>query len=232
MKQDLRTRRTYNPPRPEQLPIPLLATRLLRDDQRGWTTGYPAWGLQYYACLCSLKWDRPNVLVETGTNTGCSAALLAQTLIETGLDGHLHTFELDETLADKAQALFEEAGVAERITLWRGDSLKTLPEMLASNPQVDFAFVDSAHATAHCLAETQLLFDAVIKGEGKFYFDNTACGPVDVAIHELKQRYGAGGWVEFLNCSGVPNGQVIWQPWQKPFPTEYYDSKHEPTQHT
>lgn len=226
---NLRENRTYSPPHPGQVPVPGLAGKLIHGEHRGWTTCYPAWCLQYYACLCSLKWSNYNVIVETGTNTGCGAALLAQTLQETKIKGHVHTFEIRDELADRAQDLFQELGLARHITIWRGNSLEQLPRLLAEHPRVDFAFIDSSHDKQHCIDEVLLLYDAVVAAEGKFYLDNTACGPVAEAIAFLKQAKGDRGWVEFLNCSTTPNGQVIWQPWYSPEAAPYFDPKKDET---
>lgn len=220
---DLRTDRAYLPPNPRMLPLPALY-RKMQDKSHHWSTCYPAWNLQYYSFLATLKHHRPNVLVETGTNHGCSAALLAQTLVETGLRGHLHTFELDPVRAATAQKLFDSLGLSKRITVHIGDSMVELPKVITPDVPVDFAFIDANHATHACISEVELILSNVILGEGKFYFDNTWCGPVDVALCNLKKKYGTAGWVDFPNCSRQPNGQAIWQPWQRTEPIEWFDS--------
>lgn len=218
---NIKTDRAYLPPRAELIPIPALYSKM-KDHSHQWSTCYPAWNLQYYVCLASLKTDRANVIVETGTNHGCSAALLAQTLVETKLPGHVHTFEIDPERANKAQKLFNELNLSKRITLHLGDSIQMLPKVITSDVLVDFAFIDANHATEACLAETELVLPNVIAGKGKLYFDNTWCGPVDVALCELKRKYGTAGWVDFPNCSRNPNGQAVWQPWQRLEPIAWH----------
>ena len=222
---NLRQDHAYLPPDPKQLPLPALYQKM-RDKSHHWSTCYPAWNLQYYSCLASLKRDRANILVETGTNHGCSAALLAQTLRETKLKGHLFTFELDPKRAATAQRSFQQLTLTHLITVVVGDSRKLVPETIGDRP-VDFAFIDADHRKEACIAETEMLIDNVIKGQGKFYFDNTGCGPVDEALCALKAKYGTSGWVDFPNVSRQPPGQAIWQPWQRTEPIPWYDSDKE-----
>lgn len=224
---NLRTDRAYLPPRAEMLPLPQLY-RKQKDRSHHWSPCYPAWGLEYYACLSSLKHERPNVIIETGTNHGCSAALLAQTLRETGLPGHVYTFELDPKRAQTAAQLFDELGLGAYITLTVGDSLENLKKVILPDMEVDFAFLDADHAKDVCIAETEQLLENVIAGKGKFFYDNTECGPVDEALCFLKNKYGTSGWVDFPNVSRFPPGQVIWQPWQRTEPVPWYDSNKQP----
>jgi hypothetical protein len=221
---DLRQDFAYLPIHRKRIPVPHLYDKMA-DKSHQWSTCYPAWNLQYYACLGTLKRHRPNLIVETGTNHGCSAALLAQTLVETELDGHVFTFELDPERAANAQKMFDKVGVADRITIVLGDCSEKLIEVIGDKP-VDFAFIDADHRTQACILETEILIDNVIAGEGKFYFDNTGCGPVDAALCLLKKQYGTSGWVDFPNVSRHPPGQAIWQPWQRLEPVEWHDSKH------
>lgn len=218
------TDRAYLPPRPEQLPLPALYNKQ-RDGSHHWSTCYPAWNLQYYVCLASLKHDRPNVLVETGTNLGCSAALMAQTMVETKLPGHLYTFEINARRAAVAQQLFERLGLADRITVFVGNSAELLPKHITPETPVDFAFIDADHSPRACVTETKLLLNNVILGEGRFFYDNTACGPVDEALCLLKKEYGTSGWVDLPNVSRFPPGQAIWQPWQRTEPVAWYDRR-------
>lgn len=221
---DLRQDFAYLPPNRKQLPLPPLYEKM-QDKSHHWSTLYPAWNLQYYTCLATLKRHRPNLLVETGTNHGCSAALLAQTLRETNLKGELITFELDPVRAETARKLFVQLKLDDLITVVVGDCREKLVEVIGDRP-VDFAFIDADHRTESCVAETEILLDNVIAGEGKFYFDNTGCGPVDAALCLLKKQYGTAGWVDFPNVSRQPPGQAIWQPWQRLEPIEWHDSKH------
>jgi len=202
---DLRQDFAYLPQSREQIPLPHLYDKM-KDNSHQWSTCYPAWNLQYFTCLASLKRHRPDLIVETGTNHGCSAALLAQTLRETELEGHVLTFELDPVRAETAQALFVKLGLADLITIVIGDCREKLVDVVRDRP-VDFAFIDADHRTESCVAETEILLDNVIAGEGKFYFDNTGCGPVDVALCILKGRHGTSGWVDFPNVSRHPPGK-------------------------
>ena len=226
---DLRTDRSYLPRRSTLLPLPQLYEKL-KDKSHHWSTCYPAWNLQYYTCLASLDYNGFNTIIETGTNHGCSTALLAHTLIESGLSGHVFTFEKDPVRAGTAYKLFCELGVTQRITIISGDSKEKLAEFFDPlsrycDTPVRFAFLDADHSTASVLAETEILLPHVIAGNGKIYYDNTSCGPVNEAICRLMTKYGTAGWVEFMNCSRHPNGQAIWQPVHSLKPREWYDSK-------
>ena len=218
----MRSYRDRLPPRPSSLPLPQLYTAQKHRSDQIWSPCYPAWNLMYYTCLTSLKPDRPNLLVETGAGHGCSTALLAQTLRETGLDGHVHSFEINEKQHTITQFAVAKMGLADYVTVHLGRSTERIPEVIADQP-VDFAFIDSLHTTENCLAEVDCLYSNVLAAEGKFLFDNAGCGPVDVAICRLKEKYGVGGFADFPNAAAEPSGQVLWQPYQRTKPHPYID---------
>jgi caffeoyl-CoA O-methyltransferase len=80
--------------------------------------------------------------IEVGTLAGYSGVWIARGLDNTGT---LITLELEDTHADFAQNEFETAGVADRISLRRGNALDTLEQLaaeLAPN-SVDVVFLDA-----------------------------------------------------------------------------------------
>lgn len=83
------------------------------------------------------KMIRPRRILEVGTYTGYSAICLAQGLTD---DGHLHTIDINEELADMCSRYWEEAGLTGKITqhIGRGDVI--IP---ALNETFDLVFIDA-----------------------------------------------------------------------------------------
>jgi predicted O-methyltransferase YrrM len=210
MNNPLKIDRAYPAPSPHRLPHPHL-DHMMKRGRHEWSILYPAWNLLFYSCLGVLKRDKENLIVETGTNRGCSAVVLAQTLVETGLPGKVITFELDEGRIASAKKLFTTCNVAHLVEVVQGDTRQTLPERLGESA-VDFAFVDSGHHKPLVMAEVEILYPLVKKAEGTFYFDNTMLGGVKAALDELRSQERGRNIVEFLNVSRNPPGNAIWQP--------------------
>ena len=76
-------------------------------------------------------------VIEVGTLFGYSATWMARAL---PADGHLDTLELEDAHADAAEALFERAGVSDRISVHRGPALETLQSL---DGPWDLAFIDA-----------------------------------------------------------------------------------------
>jgi len=76
-------------------------------------------------------------ILELGTATGYSAIYLARACDE--LNGRVLTLENDASMADRARANFEKAGLAHRIQIRLGDAMEEIANM--SNP-FDFIFMD------------------------------------------------------------------------------------------
>lgn len=81
---------------------------------------------------------RPMRILEVGTAVGYSALLMAQVMPE---NAHITTIEKFKPRIPKALAHFEEAGMAERITLLEGDAQEILEELEGT---YDFIFMDAA----------------------------------------------------------------------------------------
>ena len=138
----------------------------------GATIGYPGWGLIYQLLLSHLDRSREEIIIETGTNWGCTTIVLAQTLIDSGCQGRVHTFELDPDNAARANANLQAAGVADRVELHLGDSRQTLPNALEGLSAIRIAFLDASHLYNDVKQE----FDTVLpklSDDALVIFDNT-----------------------------------------------------------
>jgi caffeoyl-CoA O-methyltransferase len=80
---------------------------------------------------------RPRRVLEIGTFTGYSALCLAKGLTE---DGQLHTIEIREEEAARAQEFFSESSDNSRIILHRGSALDIIP---ALDEIWDLVFIDA-----------------------------------------------------------------------------------------
>ena len=80
---------------------------------------------------------RPRRILEIGTFTGYSALALAKGLTD---DGILHTIELREADAKKAQEFFNQSESGEKIILHTGSALSIIPEL---NETWDLVFIDA-----------------------------------------------------------------------------------------
>ncbi|MGH7897887.1 MAG: O-methyltransferase [Candidatus Binatia bacterium] len=178
----------------------------------GFTIGYPAWNLLYYAALCALpRANREAVVVETGTNRGFSTIVLAQALADAGVAGSVDTVDIDAAVVAIARDNVAQAGLSHRVRFHVGDSIAFLHRLASERPGVDFAFLDGSHEYGHVRAEFAILFPAVVAARGIVYFDNTAAGGVARALHFVRRAY-PGNLVEFPNCSWYPPGNAVWQP--------------------
>jgi predicted O-methyltransferase YrrM len=80
---------------------------------------------------------RPRRVLEIGTFTGYSALCLAQGLAEQGV---LHTIELNDEDANRAQSYFNRSILADKIILHRGNALNIIPEL---DETWDLVFIDA-----------------------------------------------------------------------------------------
>ena len=80
---------------------------------------------------------RPRRILEIGTFVGYSALCLAKGLTD---DGQLHTLELREEDARRAQSYFDRSFFKGKIILHIGDALKTIDEL---NETWDLVFIDA-----------------------------------------------------------------------------------------
>lgn len=182
----------------------------------GQSVGYPGWSFLYYGVLCSLSRDHENVIVETGTNVGCSTIVLAQALIDSGLPGTVDTVELERANYEKAIENIQAAGVAGRVKLHCEDSKVFLEQFIPTIESIRFAFLDGSHLLADVLSEFALIYPK-LENESIVFFDNTfRLNPEDPeqrvngALRIIMERYG-GNLVNFENTSWFTPGQAVWQ---------------------
>jgi predicted O-methyltransferase YrrM len=182
----------------------------------GLTIGYPGWNFLYYCVLCSLSREMPNVIIETGTNIGCSTIVLAQALLDSGLPGHVDSVELDQRNHEQAKINTMAAGVASVVTLHLGDSKNFLQEFVKKQPSIRFVFLDGSHAQSDVVREFEIIHP-FLRDESIVFFDNTfRLDPgdpdqkVNGALKEITRRFG-GNLVNFENTSWYPPGQAVWQ---------------------
>lgn|SRR5215831_1136814 len=188
-------------------------------ERTGWTVGYPGWGLLYYVLLSHLSWDRANTIIETGTNWGASTIVLAQALVDAGVEGHVHTFELRPEFAMIARDNLDKAGLGKHVTIHVGNSLERLPRVLEDLRAVRVAFLDGSHEHDDVMMEFETILTK-LEPNGFVMFDNTypltdpskgEPARVAAALETIKARHG-GNIVNFESVSWYTPGMAIWQP--------------------
>lgn len=182
----------------------------------GRSLGHPGWGLVYHLAITMLDPASPNLVLETGTNLGSTAIILAQAIRDSGRPGIVRTVEIDPAIAAQASMRFELAGVAPFVELFQGDSLIMIPQMLAGSAVLRIAFLDGNHFHDHVVREFELILPHLAEG-GVVLFDNTysiAEGREDPrvngALRTIVHRHG-GALVNLPFCSWYTPGIAIWQ---------------------
>ena len=205
------------------LPNPQLAvlehgvTTIEQARQRsGATIGYPGWGLIYHLMLSHLDRSRTEIIIETGTNWGCTTIVLAQALVDAGCAGHVVTFEIDKGNADKARHNLAAAGLAERVELHVGDSRELLPKVLEKEHGIRAAFLDASHLYADVMREFQTVLPS-IADDALVLFDNTyriaeegEDQRVNGALKAIQAQYG-GNLINLEFVSWYTPGLALWQ---------------------
>ncbi len=182
----------------------------------GLTIGYPGWGLIYHLALCSLDPNRYSVVIETGTNRGCSSIVLAQALADRGQGGVLHTIDIDASVAEIAGRNLQAAGLEAFVSQHVGSSLDVLPQVLAQVERVDLAFLDGSHTMHDALTEFDLVLPKLAEG-ALVIFDNTyqiADEGEDQRVYGALQeilRRGEGHLINLPYVSWYTPGVAIWQ---------------------
>ncbi|HEY6627978.1 MAG TPA: class I SAM-dependent methyltransferase [Acidimicrobiia bacterium] len=186
----------------------------------GRSLGHPGWGWVYHTILMLLDADRPNVMVETGTNVGSTAILIGQAILDSGREGVLHTIELDPQIHEEAKRRFDLAGVSSVIKAYCGDALQVLPEVVAGIDEIAVAFLDGNHFHDHVVEEFSVVVDRM-RPDGAVIFDNTGLigegkedPRVNGALRTIVSKHG-GSLVNLPFCSWYTPGIAIWQ--RQPF---------------
>lgn len=90
---------------------------------------------RFLSMISQLK--KPQFILEIGTYTGYSALCLAEGL---AADGKLLTIDVNEELAEKIQAYFQESKFAHQLELRIGDAMELIPHL---NGPFDLVFIDA-----------------------------------------------------------------------------------------
>lgn len=182
----------------------------------GYTIGYPGWGVIYHVLLAHLDRNREEIIVETGTNQGCTTIILAQALVDAGCAGRVLTFELDEANLAKAKANIEAAGLSDRVQFVQGDSRATLPKALSGVGEVRFAFLDASHLHDDVMAEFQTVLPK-LSPDALVLFDNTYAiaephedQRVNGALKTVVAEFG-GNLINLEFASWYTPGLALWQ---------------------
>lgn len=182
----------------------------------GATIGYPGWGLLYYLLLSHLDRERTEIIVETGTNWGCTTIVLAQALVDAGSAGHVVTFEIDKANAEKARRNLAAAGLAERVELHVGDSRELLPKVLEKERGIRAAFLDASHLYDDVMREFQtvlpkLAHDALVLFDNTYHIANEGEDQrVNGALKAIQARHG-GNLINHEFVSWYTPGLAVWQ---------------------
>jgi predicted O-methyltransferase YrrM len=182
----------------------------------GFSIGYPGWNLLYYLSLCQLNPFDDNVIVETGTNRGCSTIALAQALIDSGRKGTIHSIEIDAENHRIAKDNLARAGVSSRVNLYLGDSKTVLRDLLPTLGPITMAFLDGSHLHDDVLFEFATVEQHLCKN-GIVFFDNTypIADPGDDprvygALKSIRDQFG-GNFIALDFVSWYTPGIALWQ---------------------
>ena len=186
----------------------------------GRSIGYPAWGLLYYALLCRLDPHGFSVVIETGSNLGCSAIVIGQAIRDSKGDGILHTVEIDENNFAQATENIRRADLEAHVRLHLGDSLDVLPGILRQHESISLAFLDGDHRFRQVVDEFELILPK-LTDDSLVILDNTyriadadEDQRVNGALRHILRTHG-GNLVNFPFCSWYSPGMAIWQ--KQPF---------------
>lgn len=182
----------------------------------GFTLGHPGWGLLYHILLSHLDRSRREILIETGTNQGCTSIVLAQALLDSHTEGEVLTFELDPANLAKAKKNVELAGVADRVRFIEGDTNETLAPAISELSDLRFAFLDASHNYNDVISEFSTIAPR-LTDDALVIFDNTYCiaSPeedqrVNGALKEITRIHG-GNLINLEFVSWFTSGLAIWQ---------------------
>ncbi|MEL6725965.1 MAG: class I SAM-dependent methyltransferase [Pseudomonadota bacterium] len=185
-------------------------------ERTGATIGYPGWGLIYHILLSHLKRGRTEIIIETGTNQGCTTIVLAQALIDAGVDGHVMTFELEAENVEKAQQNFEAAGVSTRVETYLGDVHERFAPAIQDLKDVRFALLDASHLFSDVMFEFETLLPH-LASDALVVFDNTyriaeahEDQRVNGALKHIQKQHG-GNVINVENVSWFTPGLALWQ---------------------
>ena len=112
---------------------------------------------------------RARSVLDIGMFTGYSALAMAEAL---PMDGHLVACEVDQYVANFAQALFQQSSHGEKIRVEVGPALETLDKLAAAQVSFDFVFID-ADKKEYVQYFRNLLDSDLLNPHGFICVDNT-----------------------------------------------------------
>lgn len=186
----------------------------------GYTIGNPGWGLIYYLLLSHLDRNSVNIIVETGTNIGCTTIILAQALKDSKANGHIYTVEIESSNYLKTLDNLKRAHVEHYVTALNCDSKIALRQVVANHCNIKAALLDASHLFDDVLEEFEII-QPNLAPNALVIFDNTyqIAEPhedqrVHGALKEITKRYG-GSLINLEFVSWYTPGLAIWQ--KRPF---------------
>ena len=191
-------------------------------ERSGKTIGYPGWGILYHLLLGHLKPDSDNLIVETGTNWGCSTIAMAQAVRDAKRAGGWSRSRSTGRRIRRRCNTWRPRGLSDLVTLRKTDSVAGLKrlamELKDSDGSVRFAFLDGGHGKDLVLAEFEAV-EPLLERDALVVFDNTfpiaevekGDEPlVHEALQEVRSRWG-GNLVNLPSCSWYTPGMAVWQ---------------------
>lgn len=181
----------------------------------GASVGYPGWNLIYFLLLSHLDKNRDEVLIETGSNFGCTTIILAQALVDAKCKGKVISIEIDKNNIERAKENLKLSKLENKVELLNGSTQKLLPEVTKKNKNIRFAFLDASHLYDDILFEFETILPA-LADDAIVMFDNTANMSdegedtrVFGALKGIKRKYG-GSFINLEFVSWYTPGMVIW----------------------
>lgn len=185
-------------------------------ERTGATIGQPGWGLIYHILLSHLDRGREEIIIETGTNFGCTTIILAQALIDAGCKGKVVSIELEQANVNRARENLDKAGVLSRVELRQGSTYDVLPEVVRAVQPIRFAFLDASHLYDDVMFEFESVLPK-LTDDALVLFDNTyqiADAGEDQRVHgalkDISKRHG-GNLINLEFVSWYTPGLAIWQ---------------------
>ncbi len=183
------------------------------EKKSGYTPGYPSWNLLYYCLYCTLRKDKFNIILETGTNWGCSTIVMAQALKDCGYPGKVYSVEIDQENYNIANNNINKSGIHDLVELYHGNSIDFLRNF-SYTQSPSLIFLDGDHSKKTVVEEFDIIYNH-IDHKTIVFFDNTylidpSDGRVNAALKYIKTRYG-GNLINLENTSYYTPGNAIWQ---------------------
>ena len=180
------------------------------------TIGYPGWSVIYSILLSHLDRSRTELILETGTNWGCTTIILAQALRDAKCEGKVVTIELEDENVAIAKDNIQKAGLSDLVQIETGDSRKILPHLDLIPKSIRVAFLDASHLYDDVLFEFETLLPK-LTDDALVFMDNTYLiaeehedQRVNGALATIKARHG-GNLLNFEYVSWFTPGLALWQ---------------------